>query len=423
MNRSIDLARLRSTLGSPEITRLVDALQRRLELGRPLTGILTLSAASAAERDAVDTLLGRKSTRGASLQIDLDFLLLTLREARICDDLDTAVEALRGSVTDRRVLASERAAAWSALWRGVADRFDGQPALQLWLARLEGLGTLKRLCNDNPVTAGALMEEIARIVNALPATAEPLPSFSARLFGDAHALDPGTVRATLAVRAVARLGGIQLVDDAESRRAAWASMGVMCDELSTPALVLNLPASVETPLGQLLRAASLSGEPIHVSLRLLLRYSLGSEPLLRGRDVFVCENPTIVALATARLGHGCAPLVCVNGQFATPALVLMRQLRNAGARLHYHGDFDPSGLVIARRVMAESGAQAWRFGVADYLTAPKSVKFVGSPGATPWDPPLQDAMRADGHMVHEEAVFDALVVDLTRKSEVSPSTM
>src|SRR5690606_34814342 len=160
-------------------------------------------------------------------------------------------------------------------------------------------------------------------------------------FGDAHALDAGTPRATLAVRAAARLGGVHFQDDAEGWRAAWASVGVMCDELSTPALVFNLAGAAATPLTRLLGDACAAGEPIHVSLRLLLRWPLASDPGLAGERVFVCENPTIVALAAARIGHGCAPLVCINGQFATPSLVLLRQLRAAGAHLYYHGDFDP----------------------------------------------------------------------------------
>jgi uncharacterized protein (TIGR02679 family) len=324
------------------------------------------------------------------------------------------VVALNGPVVDRRALAAERDAAWSALWRSAEEAFAFRPLLLPWLGKLAGLGLLRRLCDDDPVAAGVLIGEISLTAKALPAAAEPLASFAARLFGNAHALDPGTPRATLAVRAAAHLGGVHFNDDAEGRRAAWASVGVMCDELSTPALVFNLTVKGDTPLARLLQSAARDAEPLHVSLRLLLRSPLSAESGIGGEKIFVCENPTLVALASARLGRRCAPLICVNGQFATPSLVLLRQLRDAGARLLYHGDFDPTGLAIARRVMTESAAQPWRFGGTEYAAAPKGTAFAGSPGPTPWDETLRDLMRADGRAVHEEAVFDSLAGDLIR---------
>ncbi len=413
MTPGIDLARLRAVLDVPELSRLIDALQRRLELGRPLNGMLTLTAVTSAERAAVDALVGRKSTRGQTLGVDLDFLAATLREAGIAADLQSAVEALRGRIVDRRFSANERALAWAAVWREAEAMFSAWPALHPWIATLARLGALRRLVENDADRGIALLHDVARVAAALPASAEPLAAFAARHFGDAHALDPGHPRATLAVRAAARLGSVPFENNAEGRRAAWGSVGVMCDELSTPSLVLNLPAVDETPLSRLLQIGRAHGEPVHVSLRLLLRYPLSLSPAWH-RDVFVCENPTVVALASARLGAACAPLVCINGQFATPSLILLRQLRQTGARLHYHGDFDPAGVAIARRAMKEGGARPWRYSAADYLAAPKGERFVGQVGPTAWDDALGSAMHADGRAAHEEAVFASLADDLAR---------
>ncbi|MCS6243833.1 MAG: TIGR02679 family protein [Opitutus sp.] len=409
----VDLPRLRSTLGQPELGRLVDALQRRLELGRPLEGRLTLVDATASERTAFDALLGRVSRPGASLGIDLGELVEVLHDAGICADLTTAVHALRGPVDDRRALAERHQAVWTAVLGTATARFAAWPPLQNWLGELAASGLLKRLCDDQPACAASLVDELARLATALPVHAEPLATLAARLFGDAHALDPGTPRATLALRLAARLGGVELDDDAEGRRTAWASVGVLCDELSTPVLVFNLPAQADTPLTRLLATARRDGEPLHLSLRHLLVWPLAGDPGLAGRTVFVCENPTIVALAVRRLGVRCAPLVCVNGQFATPAKVLLRQLAAAGARLRYHGDFDLGGLTIARRVLAEPGALPWRMSPADYLSAPKGKKLATREGLTsPWCPELAEVMKQNGNSVHEEAVVESLLADL-----------
>ena len=413
-----DLPRLLATLGQPDLARLVDALQQRLERGRPLTGLLTLPAATPSERDAADQLLGRNVTRGDTLQIDLDFLSETLIAAGLCTSLQDAVETLRGVIIDRRARDQVRALAWTDVYARARIRLSPWPALNLWLDELFASGLLKRLASADPAHADRLIADLVLIVRALPVHAEPLATFAARLFGDAHALDAGSPRATLAVRVAAILGGVSYEDNAEGRRTALASVGILSDELSTPALVFNLPAQRDTPTARLLRTALADAEPLHLSLRLLLLWPLESDPALSGLTIFVCENPTIIALAARHLGPRCAPLVCVNGQFATPVKILLRQLHAAGARLRYHGDFDVGGLRIARRVIEDHGASPWHMGVADYLAAPKGKLIAAdAPLESPWDPALARAMHAERKAVHEEAVADLLVLDLSTSSE------
>lgn len=408
-----DLIRLRATLGQPELSRLVDALQQRLELGRALVGRLTLSAVSPAERQAADGLLGRVTSRGDSLQIDLDLLALTLREAGICDTLSAAIEALRGKILDRRARDAELENIWAATRADAATALAPWPALADWSEELFASGLLKRLSAAQPSIARSLIADVVTVAQALPAAVEHIATFAARLFGDAHALDQGSARATLAVRAAALLGQSSFEDDAENRRTAWASVGILCDELSTPVLVFNLPAQSDTPVGRLLRIARSDAEPLHLSLRHLMLWPLSNDRALAGLDIYVCENPTIVALAARRLGSRCGPLICVNGQFATPAKILLRQLSGAGAHLLYHGDFDVGGLQIARRVIEEHGAHPWRMTAADYLAAPKGKPIAAdAPLASPWDLGLAEAMARDRYAVHEEAVADILLQDL-----------
>jgi uncharacterized protein (TIGR02679 family) len=413
-----DLTRLQATLGSPALARLREALRRRLELGRELIGRLALRDATPEERQACDDLFARRPTAGRSLMIDLDELATLLREAGVAPDLTVAVEALTGPVANRSVLAAAVEDAWSRVFAEAHDRWPnaGQP-LATWLEELASQGILKRLAAGDPARGSELLAEIAVVIAALPARAEPLAGFAARLFGDAHALDAGSARATLAVRAAARLTGVPFQDDAEGRRSAWASVGIYLDELSTPALILNLPASSDSALARLLRTASLAGEPLHLSLRWLLRDPLDHEQALAHRTVFVCENPTIVASAARQLGCRCAPLVCVNGQPATPVKILLRQLVTAGARLRYHGDLDGKGIEIASAIIVGFGAQPWRMGVDDYLAAPKGKALKRAPLATPWCPALAEAMRRERRVVHEESVVNLLLGDLAAGSQ------
>ena len=121
-----------------------------------------------------------------------------------------------------------------------------------------------------------------------------------------------------------------------------------------PALFLNLP--VQNQLAG-------SGEPGYLSLRALLR----APPLwdVARRAIFVCENPNLIAIVSDTLGVNCAPLACADCMPAAAQRTLLMQLSAAGARLHYHGDVDWSGIGIGNLVMQQFGALAWRFRTED----------------------------------------------------------
>jgi uncharacterized protein (TIGR02679 family) len=224
----------------------------------------------------------------------------------------------------------------------------------------------------------------------------------------------------------------RLEDVEETVRERWARLGVTVNELALPALCLNLPVHprVDDAHGRLQAAtppdASLAlglsqpGEPVHVSLRRLLR----RPPAWRvaGCDVFVCENPNIVAIAADRLGSACAPLVCTDGMPSAAQQTLLAQLAADGARLRYHGDFDWAGLTIGNFVMREFGAEPWRFGTADYLSASADHEIAlrrGDRVMARWDDRLTGAMSERRVVVHEEGVVEALLMDLA----VVPSTL
>src|SRR5690606_34272806 len=110
----------------------------------------------------------------------------------------------------------------------------------------------------------------------------------------------------------------------ETRRAQWARLGITVNELAAPVLCLNLTADGDTPAATLARVAAERGEPLHLSLRTLLRYPPPWN--VAGRTVYVCENASIVAIAADRLGRACAPLVCTDGMPGAAPQTLLRQL-------------------------------------------------------------------------------------------------
>lgn len=402
-------SRLRALLAAPELEWILARARRRMEQGAAPSGTIQLRDPTDAQRAAFERLFGRR-TRGGALTASLDELARALREAGVCDSLEEAVIALTGPVRDLRAESAAAKAAWEGLFAGAMASQAARPEVIAWLGDLRSTGLLRRLSGGDPRAARELLRQALEAARRLPARGIPLPELAAAIAGDSHALDPGTPLGAIVLRLAAAVGGAPRWDRAAERRDAWESAGVLVDDLSAPVLVLNVAADLDTLAGRVLSMHAEAGEPCRVSARQMRR----APPRPRAREVFVCENPAVLAAAADRLGARSAPLLCVEGQPRTAARLLLEALRGSGAALHYHGDFDWAGLRIASLVLGQHGAVPWRFGAGDYMAAPKGPPLLGSPSEAPWDPDLAAAMREDGRAVHEEGVLEGLLADLSR---------
>ena len=390
--------RLERLLGGPDLGGLRERLRRRYELGR--TGdTFTLGTISAHERRALEGLLGQRARPAGSMQLSVAELNKALSRAGLATSLQDALEQLDGPI---RQIAAERASQ-AARWEAAFAACKSAPLTAL-IGGSAGRGLVKRLAGADPDRGKVLLEAAARVIECLPAAGVPLSHLAAQALGDSHALDESRPAATLVVAAL-RGAGID-----ERPRDFWAKWGVLVGELASPALVLNLSADTDTPGGRLVQKALESGEPLHLSLRMLLR----APPRWRvnGRRVLVCENPAVVAMAADRLGTRCAPLVCTDGMPSAAQRVLLGQLAAADAILHYHGDFDWPGLTIANFVIRSFKAQPWRFRSDDYI-ATEGRPLEGTLVAADWDSALAPKMAEHGYALDEEAVMDQLLHDLT----------
>lgn len=410
----IDLERLQRTLGVEDLRWLVDRIRSRLSEGRPLTGSVTLAGATEAQREAAARLLGRQVGRGASLSVWLPGLEWTLRRGGLAPDLAAAVSALAGPVANRAAARAAEAAAWEAAFAPVAAAAGRRPALAAWLERVRATGLLRRLVPGNPGAARQLAEQAAVVLERLPAAGVPMSVLASTAVGDGHALDEDRPLSTLVLHGAAVLAGLPTGEGAEWRRTVWASVGVLYGELTSPVLTLNLPGDAATVTGRVLAVWREAGQPVHLTVRQLLRDP--PELRLRGQSVFVCENPVVVAEASNRLGARSAPVVCASGHPAGAATLLLRRLAQAGAVLRYHGDFDWPGLTIANGIVARFGALSWRFDAAAYRSAVASDRggapLRGAPVTAVWDAALTAAMAELGVRVEEETVLDDLLGDL-----------
>ena len=432
-------------------------MRTRLESTGQLTGTVTKPQASAGERAAVARLLNRPVRAGQSASVSLDTLDEVLRRSGAWPDgLASAVVALTGTVVDPAWRAGERDA-----WQAAANtlRRLGRPELSGWADRVIRTGALRRAA-PTASSAQALAAQLATVAGALPTSGESLGGFAARTLHDAHALDAHTPLGTLAVGLAGALGaalapapgpGITSTaaepvatttdalrggaspapisapisattdasaDSARWRRDAWQSVGVVLDELSSSVLALGLPGGDQSPTSRALAALAAGGQPVVLTLRQLLADDLGVVPPI----VYVCESPAVVAAAADALGPESAPLVCLNGQPGAAAILLLEALVAQGAELRYHGDFDWSGIGVARALTERVTWVPWRFAAEDYSAACAELTglppLLVPPGIsaesveTPWDADLAEAMASVALAVDEDLLLSGLLADL-----------
>ncbi|TMS00553.1 TIGR02679 family protein [Nonomuraea basaltis] len=365
------------------------ALHERLSSGHQVSRVKVTGLADD-QQAAVADLLGLDRYPGPSITIDVARLEGVLGGL----DVRTVTEQLIGPLDDRR--------------RRRAERRLEREALLDWFAAHPVVAAEPALLALSAVRAGRdLLEQALAVLAALPASGRPLAAVAADVTGDPHALDEGTRLSSLVLKALSVLYDVPAPEDAQARRALWERAGVACDALSTTVLVAGLRPAGHSALARVLRIWD--GQASVITLA-QLRETLE----VRERDVWVVENPTVLALAQQRFGTSCPPMVCTSGWPNSAAIRLLRSL--PGARLHYHGDFDGEGLRIAAYTMAKTGAEPWRMSVADYLRAladrPPGDLPPGRVTDAPWDPGLAPAMRTHGVAIPEELVAERLLDDL-----------
>ena len=394
--------RLVRLLGSPDLTALRVRLRARFEQDRA-NDEFTLNGLNETERRALAGLLGRPLRTTDSMRLRRSELDTALARAGLAESLAAALVMLDGPLLNRRRERAARALAWASVLSAQDVR------LRTLIADPKGAGLLKRLSKGWPTKATQLLEATGRVLARLPAGGIPRARLAAEALGDSHGLDAGSPVATLVLRAW-DFGAPRLPE--ERLRERWARLGVSVNELARPVLLLNLRA-LDTSYGA--RKASSGaelGEPVHLTLRDLLRAPPNWDVF--GKDVFVCENPQVVATAADLLSYRCAPIVSIEGMPAAAQGVLLSQLAACGARLRYHGDFDWGGISIGNFIMRMFGAIPWRFGACDYA---ENVSHVNAPLSgtrteASWDHALAHAMASRGVLIHEEAVMDTLLHDL-----------
>lgn len=409
--QAVGIVELRTRL-SPALAPVWRAVHERLSSGRPVTRV-RVGPLTGEQRSALADLLGMPRLPAECPAVALSRLDEVLQDA-VGAGIRQVVTELVGPVGDRagdRLRdAAERAELWS--WLGAHPVVAAQPALAGWVAAVRQAGLVG---GSVPRTREALHQAL-RVLAALPASGVPLPVLAEQVLHDPHGLDDGTRCAGLVTRALAGIYDVAVPADAQQRRALWERAGVADDELSSVVLAAGLRPPGDDVAGRILRVCGDAGQAAALTLG-QIRVTAGEQRWARGLPevVWVFENPSVLALALARFGTRCPPMVCTSGWPSSAGVLLLRTLAAAGCRLRYHGDFDGEGIRIAANVLAATGATAWRMSTEDYLGALHALPSgppAGRVSEAPWDEHLAPALREHGTTVSEERVAHRLLDEL-----------
>lgn len=343
-----------------DVARLEDALVK-LKIGETLCGALTRLGHPPSE-----TAAQRRAAR------------LRSREAR---------EALNGAV-----------ASWEEPWA------------QDWAKGLVRTGVIGNLDHRGVEDLVGNVRRLIDHIDQMHAPSVSRTELAATLFGSAHALDQGD-KETKLPGAVTQALQHREGDFRSERRALWEKVGILPSRVSAPVLTWSLAAVGGSVLDEQIRAASATGLPLHISLFALKKYSI---TVPQRTPVLVAENPRLVEAATERRLPSC--VITSNGNPSTAVTTLLQQLRESGASIWYHGDFDTPGIAMCRR-MYQEGATPWMMDASHYEAAVDRAEQAGIPlkrdpndcGPTPWDPELQATFDHQRLIIHEEFVLDRVL--------------
>jgi uncharacterized protein (TIGR02679 family) len=388
-----------------ELAPLWQAVFGRLSSGRPVSRV-RVGPLDGRQRRAFADLLGLSRMPGEYVTISLATLDEILAESVGASTREVVAQLIGtpgNRARDRERAAAERAGLWA--WLDSHPVVTAQPALGHWVLAVRRAGLIRG-------SAQRTKEEISRalrVLAALPASGVPLPSLADRVLGDTHVLDDGTRCAGLVLRALAAIYDVEMPGNAQQRRALWERAGVADDELSAVVLAAGLQPAGDDVASSVLRLCAEAGHAAALTLSQLR--AAGAMHLPRD-DVWVFENPSVLAMALARFGRRCPPIVITSGWPNSAVILLLERLATTATRIHYHGDFDGEGLRIAAYIAARTSATPWHMTSDDYLAAVSEGPPVGRVSEVPWDTGLAAHLTRAGITVAEERVAAGLLEEM-----------
>ena len=350
-------------------------------LGR-VGGKVCLKKSTLQERASIGRFLGR-IIEDETVEISLAEFENALKRTRFSETSFTELlEAYFGeklvSKADRKITEEYQR---EAFFKKVEDCFrqnseSGRDAA-VWIheayKRQEyGYSLIVREMYTNEEQAFSLLEKTGRALGILEALSSqrvvcgiPLAVLAARVSGNPHDLDRGTVSGRLLMNVLCFLQQKKYPDSALAWKQRLAAASVLPDNISSQVTVYGIHLERENGTHQAAEAFCRMHEPF-----VLTAYNVSGlvRAYAEDRDVFIVENEMVFDYLIEAVHSAPISILCTSGQLHATALELLELLVKENCCIHYSGDLDPEGMGIADRLWQKypEHIQIWRMSTEDY---------------------------------------------------------
>lgn len=291
-------------------------------------------------------------------------------------------EPLVGKREERRRQEEARARFFGQFLGEGSDQSGAEDPGQAWLRRAlmedsPGSRLLMAQYREDRQKLHMALSMALQAAKQLPAFCqayETLPVFAAKITGNPHEFDTGTLGGRLLEAFLSDYFAIRRepgYSETEWKSRILYQAGILRDELSNTVMAYGIRGvRKDGMLHEGMEGFFRAGEPVVCTL-----LTLGNLADIQGSSqIYVVENPAVFSALIKRNPE--MTFVCTNGQLRLASLVLLDFLKNHGI-LWYAGDFDPEGLLIAQNLKQRYGKMLrfWDYRLEYYQKAMSSVRL------------------------------------------------
>lgn len=363
----------------PCFQRLFEQLyQRCYSLGR-LGGTVKISHLRADEMDALEGFLQKNCHEKKNLSISVNKIRAALSNTKFRElSLEEIVLAyFQGSIISKKEQEQIKRDEFETWYDGLVEQYHNTPAADFLIKiRRERSKPYSMLATDflrNKEWIDQYFPNVIEALNELPYMRheyQRIPIFGARISGNPHFFDVGEKALFYLMYGICVLTNTQIPKkmNAERRREYLYKAGLLSDDLSNTVLTYGLYGMDQHRMHH-------AGMEDYARRREALTLTISNLTLLQRvwvttGVVYIVENPMVFywLMEQQKNRKRQVGLICSAGQPNQAVWIVLDMLYNSGTKMHYAGDFDPEGLLIAQKMKEryKDRLELWHYTLDDY---------------------------------------------------------